>query len=509
MRVLLDTNIIVHREASKVYNKDIGLLFNWLDKLHYEKCVHPVTIEEIKTYKDSDVVDTMKIKLENYNVLKTVSQDLPQIAYLRTHDRNSNDSNDTTILNELLNNRVNFLITEDKGLHRKAKYLGIEERVYKIDSFIEKLVFENPGLTEYKVLSVKKEYFGNIDLNDSFFDSFKEDYAEFESWFNSKSDKESYVCLIGGEVKAFLFLKVETESENYNDVTPAFAPKKRLKIGTFKVTSTGLKLGERFLKVIFDNALINHVDEIYVTIFDKREEQQRLVDLLEEWGFLYWGTKTTKNGIENVYVRDFSKKITENPRECYPYVTRQSRIFLNPIWPKYHTDLFPDSYLNNESPMDYSENKPYRNAIKKVFLSRSHFKELIAGDIILFYRTGGKYQSVISTIGVVENVVTNIQSEDEFIRLCRKRSIFTDEEIKEWWNYNPYNVPPHRIIRPFIVEFLYTDTFPMPKVNLEKLIEMGIIKSVTDAPRGFVQIKNDKFEEFLKEARANESYIVD
>lgn len=164
MRILLDTNIIVHREASKVYNKDIGLLFNWLDKLHYEKCVHPVTIEEIKTYKDSDVVDTMKIKLENYNVLKTVSQDSPQIAYLRTHDKNSNESNDTTILNELQNNRVNFLITEDKGLHRKAKYLGIEEKVYKIDSFIEKLVFENPGLTEYKVLSVKKEYFGNINF---------------------------------------------------------------------------------------------------------------------------------------------------------------------------------------------------------------------------------------------------------------------------------------------------------------------------------------------------------
>lgn len=56
---------------------------------------------------------------------------------------------------------------------------------------------------------------------------------------------------------------------------------------------------------------------------------------------------------------------------------------------------------------------------------------------------------------------------------------------------------------------MYTDTFPMPKVNLEKLIEMDIIKSINDAPRGFVQIKNDKFEEFLKEARANESYIVD
>lgn len=502
MRILLDTNIIVHREASKVYNKDIGLLFNWLDKLHYEKCIHPVTIEEIKTYKDSDVVDTMKIKLENYNQLKTVSKDAPIITSLRSSDKNVNDENDTTILNELVNNRVHYLITEDKGLHRKAKYLGIEERVYKIDSFIEKLVFENPGLTEYKVLSVKKEYFGNIKLEDPFFESFKEDYIEFENWFNTKSDKESYVCLIEDEVKAFLFLKIENETENYNDITPSFSAKKRLKIGTFKVTSTGLKLGERFLKVIFDNALINKVDEIYVTIFDKREEQQRLVNLLEEWGFKYWGTKKTENGIENVYIRDFSTRLTDNPRDCYPYVNRKSRVFLNPIWPDYHTELFPDSFLNNESPMDYIENQPHRNAIKKVYISRSYYKNLVSGDIILFYRTGGYHQSVISTIGVVENVITNIQTEEEFIRLCRKRSIFNDDQLKEWWNFNPKN-------RPFIVNFLYTDTFPMPKVNLRKLIEMEIIKSVDDAPRGFVQIKNDKFDEFLKEARANESYIVD
>ena len=49
----------------------------------------------------------------------------------------------------------------------------------------------------------------------------------------------------------------------------------------------------------------------------------------------------------------------------------------------------------------------------------------------------------------------------------------------------------------------------MPKVNLKRLIEIGVINSVNDAPRGFVEIKNDIFEKFLKEARANESYIVD
>ncbi len=502
MRILLDTNIIVHREASKVYNQDIGLLFNWLDKMHFEKCVHPVSIEEISTYKDADVVNTMKVKIHNYNVLKTISPDSDAISSLRLNDKSTNDINDTSILSELVNNRVNYLLTEDKGIHRKARALGIADKVYKIDSFIEKLVFENPGLSEYKVLSVKKEYFGNINLKDAFFNSFKEDYAEFENWFNSKADKESYVCLVENEVKAFLFLKVENAGENYIDITPAFAIKKRLKIGTFKVTSTGYKLGERFLKIIFDNALANNVDEIYVTIFDKREEQQRLVNLLEEWGFRKWGSKTTKNGVENVFVRDFSKSVSENPRECFPFIDRKSRVFINPIWPDYHTELFPDSILNNESPQDYIENEPHRNALKKVYISRSYTRDLKSGDIILFYRTGGKYAGVISTIGVVENVILKISNEEEFVRLCRKRSVFDDNELKKWWNYNKYS-------RPFIVNFLYIDSFPKPKVNLEKLIELGVIKSINDAPRGFVEIEKIKFEEFLKEARANESYIVD
>ena len=510
MRILLDTNIVIHREASKIYNQDIGLLFNWMDKLHYEKCVHPLTIEEIGSYQDEEVVNTMRVKIGNYNQLKTDSPETEKISILREADNTKNDFIDTSLLKEVLNSRVDFLITEDKGIHRKAKFLGIADKIYKIDAFIDKCTSENPELKDYKVLSVKKDYFGNINLKDEFFQSFLEDYGEFETWFNKKADNISYVCITDGNVKAFLYLKIENAgSESYADIKPAFNQKKRLKIGTFKVTSTGYKLGERFLKIIFDNAIANMVDEIYVTIFDKRDEQRRLIALLEEWGFKYWGEKETKNGSERVFVRDFTKKILESPRECFPFIKRNSRVFINPIRPEYHTELFPDSYLNNESTLNYIENEPHRNALKKVFISRSYFKDLKSGEIVLFYRTGGYHESVISTIGVVESVVTNIKSEEEFIRLCRKRSIFNDESLKEWWNHNPYNYPPDRIYRPFVVNFLYIDSFPKPKVNMKRLIEMGIIKSIKDAPRGFTQIGNDKFEEFLKEARANENYIVD
>lgn len=41
---------------------------------------------------------------------------------------------------------------------------------------------------------------------------------------------------------SFLYLKVEDENENYSNINPQFSPKRRLKIGTFKVISNGFRL---------------------------------------------------------------------------------------------------------------------------------------------------------------------------------------------------------------------------------------------------------------------------
>lgn len=235
MRILIDTNIIIHREASHVINEDIGLLFNWLDKLKFDKCVHPLSIEEISGYQDENVVKTMKIKIDNYNQLKTESVDDQLIAQIRQTDNSRNDFIDTSIVKEVYNDRVNYLITEDRGIHRKANFLGCSEKVFKIDTFLEKCIAENPELKNYQVLAVKKEYFGNININDVFFDSFKQDYNEFESWFNKKADNISYVCITDGDVKAFLYLKQEGINEPYNDIEPPFPQRKDLKLELSKL----------------------------------------------------------------------------------------------------------------------------------------------------------------------------------------------------------------------------------------------------------------------------------
>ncbi|WP_299550985.1 PIN domain-containing protein [Seonamhaeicola sp.] len=501
MRALLDTNIIIHREASKVVNQDVGILYRWLDRAKYTKYVHSVTITEIKKYKNHQAVETFQIKLESYEKIEIPSPIQPEVTAVSENiDVNQNDRNDTQLLNEVFVERVDILITEDKKMHKKALELGIDHKVYTIDSFLEKTFAEHPDLVNYKVLNVQKLKFGRINLDDDFFSSLKEDYHGFDKWFIKKFDEEAYITVNSnnGLLLSFLYLKIENKHENYNDILPKFSSKKRLKIGTFKVINNGFRLGERFMKIIFDNALKNKVDEIYVTIFDKREGQRRLIDLFEKWGFVQWGKKGNN---ELVYVRDFTKKVNPNKlRHTYPYISRKNDCYIVPIYPEYHTELLPDSILNTESPEEFIEDFPHRNSINKVYVSRALLPHPSKGDILIFYMTGGYYKSVISTIGIVQEVKYNFVNEDEFILYCRKSSVFPEEQLRKMWNYSPE--------KPFVVKFLYNYSFPH-RINMKELIDLRVLAGVNDAPRGFKKISKEQLTTILKATKSDESFIVD
>ena len=197
MKALLDTNIIIHREANKVVSQDIGILYRWLDRGKYTKCVHSVTIEEIKKNPNQETVSAFMTKLQSYEIIDIPSPLQHEVLQVSERmDANDNDRNDTTLLNEVYVGRVDILITEDKKIHKKAEVLNIADKVYTIDSFLEKVFAEHPDLVDYKVLNVQKLKFGKINLDDPFFDSLKEDYPGFDKWFIKKYDDEAYIIVL-------------------------------------------------------------------------------------------------------------------------------------------------------------------------------------------------------------------------------------------------------------------------------------------------------------------------
>ena len=235
-----------------------------------------------------------------------------------------------------------------------------------------------------------------------------------------------------------------------------------------------------------------------MTIYDKRPEQRRLIDLLEQWGFVLWGTKGEG---ELVYVRDFSQKFDiENLKACFPYISKGKNVYVVPIYPEYHTELLPDSILNTESPEEFIEDFPHRNCINKVYVSRAMEPYPNIGDILVFYRTGGYYKSVVTTIGEVLEVKSDFLNENDFILYCRKKSVYPEQALRDMWRYSTR--------KPFVVNFLYTYSFPH-RINMKELIDLKVLLGVNDAPRGFKPITKEQFEIILKETRSDESFIID
>ena len=359
-------------------------------------------------------------------------------------------------------------------------------------------------MIEYKALSVEKVFFGSVDHRDSFFDSFRVAYQGFDNWFLRKCDEEAYICRSNtGKILGFLYLKTEASDENYADIEPTFSPKRRLKVGTFKVESTGFRLGERFIKIIFDNAIQRNVDEIYVTLFTDREELAALNNLLERWGFVHYGVKHQVNGDEKVLVKKLNTLTNGfSPKKDFPNISYQCNKFIMPIYPQYHTSLLPDSKLANENIVDFLGYEPHRYALQKVYVSWASTNGAKPGDLILFYRMGEtheskKYKSVITTVAMVDEIIENIRTEEEFLSLCQNRSVFSVEELKSFWQKRHYSIK--------VLKFVFVKSLSR-RITLGELWDLGIVQA-PNGPRSFSRITNDQFDALLKVSGTQVNFI--
>lgn len=505
MRALLDTNIIIHRENKHVSNYSIGHLYRWLDNLKYDKIIHPYSISEIQQYKDPETQEAIAVKLESYETLKTVKH--PDDFFLQRlgiPEKSKNDTIDNCLLYEVYLNRVDILITEDRKLRNKAVILGLSNRVFSINAFISKVTAENPSLIEYKMLAVEKTFFGNVDVSNVFFDSFRKAYEGFDRWFAGKCDEEAYICNSDtGNILGFLYLKTEGPGENYSDILPAFKPKRRLKVGTFKVESTGFRLGERFIKIIFDNAMQRNVDEIYVTLYTDREELAALDHLLQRWGFVRHGIKLNNGKEETVLVKSLKDFYPEfSARNNFPNILRNCKKYILPIRPEYHTTLLPDSKLNTENKVDFLGRDPHRYALQKVYITWAPANGIKSGDLILFYRMGEdgtnkKYTSVLSTIALVDEIIHSIETENNLLQFCQNRSVFTTEEIKRFWADHRRHLK--------VLKFIFVKSLTK-RLTLEYLWENNIVTPPA-GPRSFMRITDTQFDEIIRASQTEINYI--
>lgn len=359
---------------------------------------------------------------------------------------------------------------------------------------------------ERRPMDLQVQRFSDIDLNDSFFDSLRASYPEFNDWYNKKAAAEAtaYCYYVDNELKDFLYLKIE--EEELSDLTPALPAKKRLKVGTFKVDNDNRHTtrGERFMKKIMDMAIAENVDEIYVTMFPT-EELQGLIRMFEKFGFSHIADKPHEGGnAEYVLIKDMTTHVDDFKLD-YPFVKKaSSNKYVLSIVPEFHTHLFPDSILKNEKKYDLIQDVSETNSIYKIYLCwMQGTRNLKAGDKLIIYRTSdeeGKayYRSVCTSVCTVCEVKTyrDFENEEEFIKYTNRYSVFKEHELRRWYKNKNYFI---------VIKMVYNIAFTKKVINMVMKEQVGLNPKYW----GFFKLTDAQFDKLLELGEIDERYIID
>jgi hypothetical protein len=395
---------------------------------------------------------------------------------------------------------IDFLVTEDRDLHKDASTKDLDDRVLLVEEALR--IFNNYINKDTRIapLPLKQEYVRNLNYEDPIFDSLKEEYMPgFEGWFKkiSKEGRKNWVYYRrDGSIGAILIYKLETEP--IEDSNPPLPERTRLKISMLKVTYIEHKIGELFIKMAVDVSVKNNIDEIYLTHFTKPDDP--LVKLIYEYGF---NKIAVKNNGEDIFVKnlivggDRAKSLPpiEISKAFYPsfYDGDQVKKFIVPILPVYHNKLFTD-YSNRQITLtEYADEFVIEgNTIKKAYLSHSNIKRMRRGDLILFYRS--EDEQAITSLGVVEAVYSGVEDVGQILQLTGKRTVFSRGEIVKWVEHSPVSV------------FLFRHHFHLKSpIGLARLIDGQVIKA---APQSAMEISNEEYARIKDMGGVNERYTV-
>lgn len=444
-KVLIDTNVFIGLEDPKPVSPAAAELIRKCGEYGVALFVHDAAVFDIQQDTNLDRRQVSLSKLEKFRRLSRPS--LPTKLELEATFgaiKKRNDEVDVELLHTLRINAVDFLITEDKGIHDRARQAAIAARVLTVADALAWLrrTFDP---AEVRLPYIEERLAHEINPTDTIFESLRDGYPGFDHWWSKciSQHRPCWIATINDQMAGLIVRKDETSAE----AGTRLPGDKVLKICTFKVRPEfrGEKLGELLLKQAIWFAQRNAYDVLYLTTFP---DQTTLIRVLEYFGFVCTGELS--NG-ELVFEKALSRaRLTPHDahdlftwtRLNYPRFVAQApaNVFCIPIQGQFHRVLFPEIAFSQPLPLFPADNripglskerKP-GNTIRKVYLCHAKTRSLAPGDIIVFYHSKDdemRASQSITSLGVVEN--TQIAHNfDELMRLTAKRSVYKEEELR-------------------------------------------------------------------------------
>jgi rRNA-processing protein FCF1 len=500
LRVLIDTNVFIDRENAHFISEPLQDLLRILSELKTEILLHPKSIDELRRNGAEDRRKIALSKVSAYRLLESPPDPSRDLAFLEKVGKpaNPHDYVDNAILYSVYKEAVHFLITEDQGIHNKARKLGLADRVLSIREAAQVLGRSILDDRVHSPPALRNEYVYNLRIADPFFESLKREYQGFENWFRriSQEGRKCWVYFrVDSSIGALLIYKIEDEPI---DSTPPLPKARRLKLSTFKVDEAGFKIGELFVKLSIEYAINNDIREIYLTHFIKASDS--LVDLIGKYGFLKVSKK--ENGEDVFFKTLFPNRAqikTLPPQEvaknCWPNFCdgRIVRKFIIPIRPQYYDRLFIEHEGRQTEIIEHMGQFIIEgNTIEKAYLCHSGIRKVFPGDILLFYRSQDLKE--LKCLGVIEKVYTNLRDKDRIIKIVGKRTVYTIDEIAV-------------IARKPTTVILFTWHFGLKRPL--KLVKMKEMKILSAAPQSIVRISHEKYLRIKSEGALDERFTID
>lgn len=435
MKLLLDTNIFIPLEPSRAQDLEQSTESALrLTRLCVQQGVsyylHPDISEEVGGDRDELRRDLRQVQLGRYPILESPPTTSIKIERtLGVAPPGSHNWYDNRLLAALDANAVDFLVTEDRQVHRKAEHLGLGEKILTIPDAISLVssLFDSVPEPPPLVQSVKAY---QLNSGDPIFNSLKEDYDGFDQWLNKCKREHRNTWVIGDLASGLKGIAII----NQEDTIDFGITGKILKLCTFKVgeNSGGFRLGELLLKTVFGFAKENSYSHIFLTVFEKHGQ---LLNLLETFGFEAYETRNERG--ELTYIKKLCFDQSElNSLDAFafnkkfgPFAIKLSDTpaYAIPIQPQFHDLLFPEIELGRERSL-FTTSLPFGNSIRKAYLTGSNLSQLTQGGNILFYVSG--YQ-VVRTLGVVESA-ERFTDTDKIVSYVGNRTVYNLNQIRQF-----------------------------------------------------------------------------
>lgn len=429
-RFLLDTNILIPlQDSHQVLKSNLANFVRLANIGGHQLLYHPATIADFERDTDPQRRSRNLQRIRQYPALES-----PAVCPWNTASTSAHDACDNEILYALECDAVHALVTEDRGIHTKAKIKGLDGRVYTIqtaEDWLRRL--HEPQLVALPNIHDAPLHSLTPQLALNFFDSLRDGYVGFDDWFRRKAreNRMAWLYCDGLDALAAICIYATQENETINDAGERLQGTS-LKLCTFKVGDEvrGRKIGELFLKAAFRYATKNACENIFIHASAERHDY--LIRLLQDFGFEERGTYAG----DIVLVKShpvispdgslFSP--LEYARRYFPHFRHDAIVqkFLIPIQPHFHETLFPD-YQPIQSRL-FGVSNSVGNAIKLAYLSHAATKSINVGDLVLFYRSDD--EKSITSIGVVDHFEI-LDDAARIASLVSRRTVYAIEQIEE------------------------------------------------------------------------------